>query len=214
MRYAFQILDVFTDRPFGGNQLAVLPEASGLADAKMQAVAAEFGFSETTFVLPPTRPGHDCRVRIFTPRHEMPFAGHPTVGTAIALANLGRAPGGRVVMEQIAGTVAVEILGGSPVEAELTAPQPPSVREALHGAASAVTLRFADGDVQVTDGPYAETKEQLGGILFLEARDLNHAISLMSRHPGVRIGPFEIRPADANTNQLIAQRDEEAKAKS
>jgi hypothetical protein len=86
--------------------------------------------------------------------------------------------------------------------------------EALQGAAAAVTLRFADGDVQVTDGPYAETKEQLGGILFLEARDLNHAIALMSRHPGVRIGPFEIRPADAHTNQLIAQRDEKAKAQS
>jgi hypothetical protein len=86
--------------------------------------------------------------------------------------------------------------------------------EALQGANTAVTLRFADGEVQVTDGPYAETKEQIGGILLLEARDLNHAIALMSRHPGVRVGPFEIRPADETINQLIAQRDEEAKAKS
>jgi hypothetical protein len=86
--------------------------------------------------------------------------------------------------------------------------------EALQGANTAVTLRFADGDVNVTDGPYAETKEQLGGILLLEARDLNHAIALMSRHPGVRVGPFEIRPADETVNQLIAHRDEEAKAKS
>lgn len=86
--------------------------------------------------------------------------------------------------------------------------------EALQQASSAVTLRFTDGRVNVTDGPYAETKEQIGGILLLEARDLNHAISLMSRHPGVRIGPFEIRPADETMNQLITQRDEEAKAKS
>ena len=67
--------------------------------------------------------------------------------------------------------------------------------EALQDACNAVTLRYQNGKVSVTDGPYAETKEQLGGILLLEARDLNHAIQLMSRHPGVKAGPFEIRPA-------------------
>ena len=67
--------------------------------------------------------------------------------------------------------------------------------EALQPASSAVTLRFRGGKVTVTDGPYAESKEQIGGILILEARDLNHAIQLMSKHPGVRAGPFEIRPA-------------------
>lgn len=80
--------------------------------------------------------------------------------------------------------------------------------EALQGAESAVTLRFRQGKVAVTDGPYAETKEYLGGILILEARDLNHAISLMSKHPGVRVGPFEIRPADEQVNALVAARDE------
>jgi hypothetical protein len=68
--------------------------------------------------------------------------------------------------------------------------------EALQNARNAATLKFRNGAVTVTDGPFAETKEQLGGILFLEARDLNEAIQLMSRHPGVRIGPFEIRPAE------------------
>jgi hypothetical protein len=68
--------------------------------------------------------------------------------------------------------------------------------EALQNARNAATLKFRDGAVTVTDGPFAETKEQLGGILFLEARDLNEAIQIMSRHPGVRVGPFEIRPAD------------------
>ena len=67
--------------------------------------------------------------------------------------------------------------------------------EALQPPGSAVTLRFRGGKVTVTDGPYAETKEQIGGILILEARDLNHAIQLMSKHPGVQAGPFEIRPA-------------------
>ena len=147
MRYAFQILDVFTDRPFGGNQLAVLPDAAGIGDGQMQEVAAEFGFSETTFVLPPTRPGHDCRVRIFTPRSEMPFAGHPTIGTAVALAALGRAPDGRVVMEQIAGTVPVDILDGSPVGAELTAPAAPALRDAPDLAACAALAGLGIADV-------------------------------------------------------------------
>lgn len=84
--------------------------------------------------------------------------------------------------------------------------------EALQAATNAVTLRWEAGGVTVTDGPYAETKEQLGGILILEANDLNHAIQLMSRHPGVRLGgPFEIRPADGHVNELVAERDRKAK---
>ena len=79
--------------------------------------------------------------------------------------------------------------------------------EALDSARNAVTLRTKDGKVEVTDGPYTETKEMLGGILLLEARDLNHAISLMSKHPGVKMGPFEIRPANEAINRLIAERD-------
>ena len=78
--------------------------------------------------------------------------------------------------------------------------------EALQPACNGATLRMQNGQVTVTDGPYAETKEQLGGIMLLEARDLNHAILLMSKHPGVRGGAFEIRPADEETNALIAER--------
>ena len=74
--------------------------------------------------------------------------------------------------------------------------------EALQGPQNAATLRFQNGKVSVTDGPYAETKEQLGGILFLEAKDLNHAIQLMSKHPGVKAGPFEIRPAEDLTEMI------------
>lgn len=80
--------------------------------------------------------------------------------------------------------------------------------EALRPAGAGVTLRFRDGKVDVTDGPFVETKEHLGGILILEARDLNHAIALMSKHPGVRFGPFEIRPADEEINAIIVARDE------
>lgn len=80
--------------------------------------------------------------------------------------------------------------------------------EALQSVQNAVTLRHQNGQVTVTDGPYAETKEHLGGILILEARDLNHAIQLMSQHPGVRSGPFEIRPVDEVINAQIAARSQ------
>jgi hypothetical protein len=78
--------------------------------------------------------------------------------------------------------------------------------DALQGISHAATLRCRNGQVMVTDGPFVETKEHLGGILYLEARDLNHAIQLMSRHPGVRAGAFELRPADEGINTLIAAR--------
>ena len=80
------------------------------------------------------------------------------------------------------------------------------MEKALDSARNAVALRMNGGEVEVTDGPFAETKEVLGGILLLEARDLDHAISLMSKHPGVRMGPWEIRPADEAMNRLIAER--------
>ncbi len=79
--------------------------------------------------------------------------------------------------------------------------------EALDSARNAVTLRMKDGEVEATDGPYAETKEMLGGILLLEARDMQHAVELMSKHPGVKAGPFEIRPANEFVNTFIAGRD-------
>jgi hypothetical protein len=84
--------------------------------------------------------------------------------------------------------------------------------EALQSANNATTLRWQNGKVAITDGPYAETKEQIGGILVLEARDLNHAIQLMSKHPGVKIGPFEIRPV-ADLTDMIGQ-SEQRRAKS
>lgn len=78
--------------------------------------------------------------------------------------------------------------------------------EALDSARKAVTLRMKDGRVRATDGPFAETKEVLGGILLLEARDMNHAVELMSKHPGVKMGPFEIRPANEIIHQMFAER--------
>jgi trans-2,3-dihydro-3-hydroxyanthranilate isomerase len=88
--YRFFQVDVFTDQPFGGNPLAVFPEADGLATEEMQQLAREMNLSETTFVLPPQAEGADFKVRIFTPAAELPFAGHPVVGTHWVLAHLGR----------------------------------------------------------------------------------------------------------------------------
>ena len=86
----YVVYDVFTDTPFGGNQLAVFPDATALPEAQLQSIAAEFNFSEVTFVYPPRDASHTARVRIFTPTMEIPFAGHPTIGTAIALSDAGQ----------------------------------------------------------------------------------------------------------------------------
>src|ERR1700740_383841 len=126
MQRRYVTVDVFTDRPFGGNPLAVVLDAEGLSTAQMQAVAREFNYSETTFVLPPRDAAHDAQVRIFTVRSEIPFAGHPNVGTAFVLAARTAKPPARLGCEEKAGLVPVEILteGSRVVGAELTAPQP------------------------------------------------------------------------------------------
>src|SRR5687767_15674348 len=93
--YRYLHLDVFTDKVLSGNQLAVYPDGHGLDPAVMQAIALEMAFSETTFVFPPEDPATAFRVRIFTPRAELPMAGHPTIGTTFALAREGRIARGR-----------------------------------------------------------------------------------------------------------------------
>jgi trans-2,3-dihydro-3-hydroxyanthranilate isomerase len=126
MQRRYITVDVFTDRAFGGNPLAVVLDAGELTTAQMQAIAVEFNYSETTFVLPPRETGHDAEVRIFTRRSEIPFAGHPNVGTAFVLASQAQQAPERFVFEEKAGLVPVEILkqDGKVAGAELTAPQP------------------------------------------------------------------------------------------
>ncbi len=110
--YEYVTVDVFTENRFGGNPLAVLPDARGLTDAQMQALAKEFNLSETTFVLPPDNPQHHARVRIFTPVTELPFAGHPNVGTGFVLASRDPHPPEHYTFEELAGLVRVHILRG------------------------------------------------------------------------------------------------------
>jgi trans-2,3-dihydro-3-hydroxyanthranilate isomerase len=110
LKYRYLTADVFTERRFGGNPLAVFPEAAGLSDAQMQTIARELALSETAFVVPAKDPKHTFALRIFTPAVELPFAGHPTIGAAIVLALIGKiAKRGTIVFEERAGPVAVTL---------------------------------------------------------------------------------------------------------
>lgn len=125
--YAFETVDVFTDRRFGGNQLAVFTDARGLSDAEMQSLAAEMNLSETTFVLPPINPANSAHLRIFHRTGEMLFAGHPTLGTSYVLASSGRFHGDTLLLEVKAGLVRVTLdraASGIVTGGEITAPQP------------------------------------------------------------------------------------------
>lgn len=106
---SYHLVDVFTDRAFGGNPLAVFTDGRGIPDALMQSIAKELNLSETTFVLPPAEAKHDFRVRIFTPKSELPMAGHPTVGTAFVLAREGMLKKREAVFEEGVGPVPVSI---------------------------------------------------------------------------------------------------------
>lgn len=147
MRVRFFTCDVFTEALFGGNQLAVIPEASGLTTRQMQQIAREFNYSETTFVLPPES-AKTRRVRIFTPAQELPFAGHPNIGTAFVLAETGAlgslSPESTVVFEEAAGDVAVTIRceAGRVVNCELKAPQKVALMDEVpvDAVAAAVSL--------------------------------------------------------------------------
>lgn len=112
MKYPFHIVDVFSSTPFGGNQLAVLPDATGISTEGMQKIAREFNFGETAFVLPKNDPANTCRVRIFSPRKELDFAGHPSVGTACALVmkqHVRLSDPIRLILEENVGPVTVDV---------------------------------------------------------------------------------------------------------
>ena len=155
MQRRYVTVDVFTDRAFGGNPLAVVLDAGGLSTAQMQAIAVEFNYSETTFVLPPRDAGNDAQVRIFTVTREIPFAGHPNVGTAFVLATRAAKPPARLKFEEGAGLVAVDILqeGGSVVGAELTAPQPFTQMSQVSSEQAAACASLSKTDLRIDRHP-------------------------------------------------------------
>ena len=153
MKLPFSTVDVFTDRRFGGNPLAVVTDGRNLSTEQMQAIAAEFNLAETTFVLPPKDARHTAEVRIFTPKAEMPFAGHPNVGTAFVLARAGechgrKLSGDRLVFEEKAGLVNMDLTreNGVVTAARLAAPVPLTLGEAypVELVAEACSLEPAD----------------------------------------------------------------------
>lgn len=158
MAYRFVTCDVFTTTMFGGNPLAVIPDARGLSSQQMQQIAREFNYSESTFVLPPEQ-GHDHRVRIFTPTQEIPFAGHPNVGTAAVLSALGAfgdfTGDKEVVLEEDAGLVAITITVAEEkaTVCELTAPQPISIGEPLSVERVASALHLDPGQILTSVHP-------------------------------------------------------------
>lgn len=155
MERRYITVDVFTDRAFGGNQLAVVLDSGGLSTAQMQAIAREFNYVETTFVLPPADRANDAQVRIFTVQTELPFAGHPNVGTAFVLATMAGKPPARLRFEEKAGLVPLEILTsrGKVIGAELTAPQPLQQLSQLATEEAAACLSLSASDVNTDRHP-------------------------------------------------------------
>jgi trans-2,3-dihydro-3-hydroxyanthranilate isomerase len=158
MKRRYVTTDVFTDRMFGGNPLAVVLDAANLSTSEMQAIALEFNYSETAFVLPPDDPKHTAKVRLFTPRIEVPFAGHPNVGTAFVLARespfaaaAAASAGGIFLFEELAGVVPLKLLRehGETVGAELRAPEALSRRTVVTREVAAKCLSLDAADVAV-----------------------------------------------------------------
>lgn len=159
MQHKYYTADVFTDRPFGGNQLAVFTDAASIPGEVMQQVARELNLSETVFVLPPENPAHTCKLRIFTPAVEMPFAGHPTVGTAYVLAAIGaiELSGDKthVVFEEGVGPVPVGIFAqdGIVTHTQLTAARAPEASASPVAAALVAEILGIDAS-DLADAPW------------------------------------------------------------
>lgn len=177
-RLHYHRVDVFTDRAFGGNPLAVFTNGRGLDTETMQAIAKEFNLSETTFVLPPDDPKHDWRVRIFTPGSELPIAGHPTVGTSFVLAREHLIPRDArettIVLEEGVGPVPVriEFKEGEPSFAEMTQPVP-------------------------TFGAQLEDRQSVAAMLSLEESDLEADLPVQIVSCGVPFFYVPLRSLDA-----------------
>jgi trans-2,3-dihydro-3-hydroxyanthranilate isomerase len=190
MRLQFETVDVFTSDQFSGNPLAVVLNAEGLSTEQMQAIAGEFNLAETTFVLPPKDSAHTAEVRIFTPRAEMPFAGHPNVGTAFVLARAGTSYGrpvrqDRVFFEEQAGLVPITLLkDGSAISgARLASPQLLSVGDEVPVEAVASACGIAADDIETRNHPPCIASCGVGFIL----AEVKSATALASAMPHIDV---------------------------
>ena len=212
MRLRFETVDVFTQHRFSGNPLAVVLNAEGLSTQQMQSIAAEFNLAETTFVLPPEDSAHTAQVRIFTPRGEMPFAGHPNVGTAFVLARAGTTygraiAGDQVIFEEKAGLVPITLLkdGATVVGARLASPQLLTV-----GAEIAVELIASACGISVDDIETGNHRPCIAscGAAFILA-ELKTRAALAAASPRADIFGQEVAKHPATSILVYAQVDEE-----
>ena len=171
--YRFVQVDVFTDRVFGGNPLAVLLDARGLDDAVMQKIALEMNLSETVFLFPPSRPDCVAALRIFTPARELPFAGHPTVGTAWVLAAHGMAPAGaaRFVLEEKIGPVPVELEGDPSRPGFIWMAHGPATFDPALGNRDAVARALGLTEADLWPGAPIQAGSTGNKVLFVPLRD-------------------------------------------
>jgi trans-2,3-dihydro-3-hydroxyanthranilate isomerase len=197
-KHRFVTLDVFTSAAFGGNQLAVFPDASGIPEDALLNITREFNFAEVTFCYPPANPAHTKQVRIFTPAREVPFAGHPTIGTAIALVMLGQAgaqSGGdaRLVLEEGVGPISVTVRKGD-------------------GAAA--FAQFSVAKLAET-GPPAPSRGMLAEILSIDAEDiLASPMAPQTVSCGLPFLMVPLRSADAVSRSRVRTEKWEATLKS
>jgi trans-2,3-dihydro-3-hydroxyanthranilate isomerase len=209
MQLDYATVDVFTDRRFGGNPLAVVTDAQGLATDQMQSIAAEFNLAETAFVLPPSAPSHTAEVRIFTPRAELPFAGHPNIGTAFVLARLGaihgRAVGEPLTFEEKAGLVKLDLIreGASIAGARLTAPQTLKRGEDIALDVVAAACGVEASDIETTHHHPCIASCGVGFVL----AELKARSSLAAAQPRQEAFARHL-PADRATGILLYVRDE------
>ena len=200
--YAYETVDVFTEQRFGGNQLAVFTDARGMSDTEMQSLAAEMNYSETTFVLPPSDPSNTARVRIFTRTSEMPFAGHPNVGTGFVLAQHGRDVGGVLRFEEISGLVEVAVsrdASGKVNAATILAPQPLQTGLELAAEDIAACAGLKPDDIVVNNhrpvrasvGVYFVLVEVRAEALAQATPDLGQFRTVLAANPGLE-GRFSL----------------------
>ena len=208
MQLNFITVDVFTDQQFGGNPLAVVLNGHGLTTEQMQSIAGEFNLPETTFVLPPKVPLHTAEVRIFTPRAELPFAGHPNIGTAFVLATLSNSDGSIVsdplVFEEKAGLVKLDLIrnGISVIGARLAAPQPLMRSEDISLDVVATACSIGVSDIETANHPPCIVSS---GVPFVLA-ELKTRSSLSAARPQSEIFSKHLR-ADRATGILLYTHD-------
>jgi trans-2,3-dihydro-3-hydroxyanthranilate isomerase len=209
MEIRFITVDVFTDRKFGGNPLAVVPDAAALSGAQMQAIAAEFNLAETTFVLPPRNSSHTAEIRIFTPRAELPFAGHPNIGTAFALAKeserQGRAVSDPMIFEEKAGLVRLTPLkeSASVLGARLMPPQP-----LVRGDEIAADIIAAACSLAVSDIETANHQPCIASCgIPLAFAELKTRAALSTAHPRTEVFTKHL-PAERVTGVLLYVKDQ------